>query len=164
MIFRLPSDVCPFIAQFSNSTSRAVSELFRHPTSRAPSIPEICRVWLGTYVYINCFGLHIGFPLYPNPNPPKKRTSRTLQKQRITTMPREICFPTKNVTVYKDGAWVKVLPQYQSTKRPGYDDLKVETLGRVRPRAQSGCPCDQNRRPASGGDRGGCAEWEICDA
>jgi hypothetical protein len=48
-------------------------------------------------------------------------------------MPREISFPTSYVTVRKDGAWVKVLPQYKSTKPPGYDDLKPSgEYGRAR--------------------------------
>jgi hypothetical protein len=73
VIFRLPSDVCPFITQFSNSTSR----------------------------------------------------------------PTAVSFATRL--------------------------RQSETLGRIRPRAQSGRTCDHHRRQASGRDRGRCAEWEICN-
>jgi hypothetical protein len=96
---------------------------------------ELNRVWLGTCVNINCFGFHTGFPSVPKPNPSKKkRIARTLQKQQRTiTMPREISFPTSYVKVYKDGAWVEVLPQYKSTKPPGYDDLEPSgEYGRAR--------------------------------
>jgi hypothetical protein len=80
------------------------------------------------YVNMNIFGSHAdcsSTPTYPNPNPPKQ--------QQTTTMPREISFPTSYVTVYKDGAWVKMLPRNKSTKPPGYDDLKPSgEYGRAR--------------------------------
>jgi hypothetical protein len=48
-------------------------------------------------------------------------------------MSREIAFPTSNVTVRKDGAWVQMTPQYKATKPPGYDDLKPSgEYGRAR--------------------------------
>jgi hypothetical protein len=48
-------------------------------------------------------------------------------------MPREIYFPTSYMTVRKDRAWVKMLPRNQSTKLPGYDDLKPSgEYGRAR--------------------------------
>jgi hypothetical protein len=55
-------------------------------------------------------------------------------------MPREISFPTSNVTVRKDGAWVEMTPQYKATKPPGYDDLKPSgEYGRAR---KSGVPAN----------------------
>jgi hypothetical protein len=93
--------------------------------SLSPPNVELRR--LGICVNINCFAFHAACPSTPT------QTRNLQEQQRITTMPREISFPTSNVTVRKDGAWVKMTPWYRATKPPGYDDLKPSgEYGRAR--------------------------------